>query len=64
MAEIGGVQTNYSIPDTVSVGLGGGSRVRPSSVGPDSVGHRLTTEALCFGATWALALTPPDTCSA
>ena len=64
MAEIGGVQTNYSIPDTVSVGLGGGSRVRAGSVGPDSVGHRLTTEALCFGATWALGLTPPDTCSA
>ena len=28
------------------------------------VAHGLTTEALCFGAPWALALTPPDTCSA
>ena len=47
-AEIGGVETNYTIPDTVSVGLGGGSIVRSSGVGPDSVGHRLISEALCF----------------
>ena len=48
-AEIGGVETNYTIPDTVSVGLGGGSIVCTTGVGPDSVGHRLITEALCFG---------------
>lgn len=59
LAEIGGVQTNYAIPDTVSVGLGGGSLLRTGSnapgvadgiaLGPDSVGHRLVTEALAFG---------------
>ena len=94
LAEIGGVQTNYAIPDTVSIGLGahsigrlsficwlhnyvllnakaallhrpvrvvecratvGGGSVlrRPNGdaikLGPDSVGHRLTSDALCFG---------------
>jgi N-methylhydantoinase A/oxoprolinase/acetone carboxylase beta subunit len=53
--EIGGVQTNFRMPDLVSVGLGGGSIVRPNgaqdavSVGPDSVGYAITEEALCFG---------------
>lgn len=51
--EIGGVRTNFRMPDLLSVGLGGGSRVRNSdgklTVGPDSVGYRLTSEALCFG---------------
>uniref|UniRef100_A0A914E2H7 Hydantoinase A/oxoprolinase domain-containing protein n=1 Tax=Acrobeloides nanus TaxID=290746 RepID=A0A914E2H7_9BILA len=42
------------MPDTHSIGLGGGSRVRKLNdntvtVGPDSVGYRLTKEALCFG---------------
>ena len=50
-AKIGGVQTNYPVPDTISIGLGGGSRVRSNIVGPDSVGYRLTTEARCFGGT-------------
>ena len=35
LAEIGGVQTNYAIPDTVSVGLGGGSLLRTSSNAPE-----------------------------
>ena len=51
--EIGGVRTNFRMPDLLSVALGGGSRVRDSNgevtAGPDSVGHRLTSEALCFG---------------
>ena len=51
--EIGGVRTNFRMPDLLSVALGGGSRVRSRgtevAVGPDSVGYRLTTEALCFG---------------
>ena len=50
--EIGGVRTNFRMPDLLSIGLGGGSLVhqRPrSSVGPDSVGYRLTEEALVFG---------------
>ena len=51
---IGGVRTNFRMPDVVSIGLGGGSivRQRPDgtvTVGPDSVGYRITEEALCFG---------------
>ena len=51
--KIGGVRTAFSMPDVVSIGLGGGSRIRCDSptisVGPDSVGHHLTTEAVVFG---------------
>lgn len=51
--EIGGVRTNFRMPDLISIGLGGGSLVRESngtiSIGPDSVGYRLQDEALCFG---------------
>jgi N-methylhydantoinase A/oxoprolinase/acetone carboxylase beta subunit len=50
---VGGIRTNFRMPDVLSVGLGGGSRVRrdPLSIGPDSVGYRLTQEALVFGGT-------------
>jgi N-methylhydantoinase A/oxoprolinase/acetone carboxylase beta subunit len=51
--EIGGVRTNFRMPDLVSIGLGGGSRVVVTEgavrVGPDSVGYRLIDEALVFG---------------
>lgn len=52
--EIGGVRTNFRMPDIISVGLGGGSLVRVHedgsvTVGPDSVGFRVTEKALCFG---------------
>jgi N-methylhydantoinase A/oxoprolinase/acetone carboxylase beta subunit len=49
--EIGGVRTNFRMPDVVSVGLGGGSLVReaPLTIGPDSVGYELTSRALAFG---------------
>ena len=52
--EIGGIRTNFRMPDLLSVALGGGSRVHHAdgggaSVGPDSVGYRLGSEALCFG---------------
>ncbi len=52
--EIGDVRTNFRMPDLVSVGLGGGSIVRTNddgrvTVGPDSVGYKVTKEALCFG---------------
>ncbi|HVL23421.1 MAG TPA: hydantoinase/oxoprolinase family protein [Thermomicrobiales bacterium] len=49
--EVGGVRTNFRMPDVYSVGLGGGSLVDLSSmqVGPKSVGYRLTEEALVFG---------------
>ena len=46
---IGGVRTNFRTPDLLSVGLGGGSRVHANRIGPDSVGHRLTSDALVFG---------------
>lgn len=54
--EIGGVRTNFRMPDLVSIGLGGGSVVRWDEsgnvrVGPDSVGYRIVEEALCFGGT-------------
>lgn len=51
--DIGGVLTNFRMPDLVSVALGGGTVVRRSDgalrLGPDSVGHDITTKALCFG---------------
>jgi N-methylhydantoinase A/oxoprolinase/acetone carboxylase beta subunit len=50
---VAGVRTNFRMPDVLSIGLGGGSRVRGSegdiTVGPDSVGYRLIQEALVFG---------------
>ena len=51
---IGGVRTNFRMPDVYSIGLGGGSIVREHAdgsvtVGPDSVGYRLTEKALVFG---------------
>ena len=51
---IGGVRTNFRMPDVVSIGLGGGSIVRvvddgSVSVGPDSVGYEITKRALVFG---------------
>lgn len=49
--EIGGVQTNFRMPDILSVGIGGGTVVDVASgrVGPDSVGYRIDSEALLFG---------------
>ena len=50
--EIGGVATNFRMPDLISIGLGGGSRVHPEAavcVGPDSVGYQIQTEARVFG---------------
>ncbi|QBD81283.1 hydantoinase/oxoprolinase family protein [Ktedonosporobacter rubrisoli] len=52
--EIGGVRTNFRMPDLVSIGLGGGSIVYKDEdgevcVGPESVGYAILQEALCFG---------------
>jgi N-methylhydantoinase A/oxoprolinase/acetone carboxylase beta subunit len=49
--DIGGVRTNFRMPDVYSFGLGGGSLVarEPLTIGPRSVGYRLTREALVFG---------------
>ncbi|WP_257613931.1 hydantoinase/oxoprolinase family protein [Arthrobacter sp. 31Y] len=48
---LAGLRTNFRMPDVLSAGLGGGSRVRTdqATVGPDSVGYRLTDESLVFG---------------
>ncbi|KAK0477668.1 hypothetical protein IW261DRAFT_1566034 [Armillaria novae-zelandiae] len=44
--EVGGVHTNFSMPDISSIGLGGGSRVHADdmtvTVGPDSISLSLT----------------------
>ncbi|MCA9836980.1 MAG: hydantoinase/oxoprolinase family protein [Trueperaceae bacterium] len=49
--DIGGVRTNFRMPDTLSIGLGGGSLVEaePLKVGPQSVGYELITKAKVFG---------------
>jgi N-methylhydantoinase A/oxoprolinase/acetone carboxylase beta subunit len=51
VVEVGGVRTLFRMPDLLSLGLGGGSVVdsESGSVGPESVGHRITTEARVFG---------------
>ncbi|MCQ3802860.1 MAG: hydantoinase/oxoprolinase family protein [bacterium] len=50
---VGGVRTNFRMPDLISMGLGGGTIVRTEgtgvAVGPDSVGYRVTEEALVSG---------------
>ena len=52
-ADIGGVRTNFRMPDLLSIGLGGGSLVRADAgrvrVGPRSVGYRLAQQARVFG---------------
>lgn len=54
-SELAGVRMNFSCPDIKSIGLGGGSIIRkgangsPTTVGPDSVGYKLTEEAVVFG---------------
>ncbi|KKY16689.1 putative hydantoinase oxoprolinase [Phaeomoniella chlamydospora] len=53
--EVGGVRTAFSMPEVLSIGLGGGSQVKCEdnngqvSVGPDSVGYQLPQKALVFG---------------
>ncbi len=51
VVEIGHVRTLFRMPDLLSLGLGGGTRVAASSltIGPTSVGYRLTEQALVFG---------------
>lgn len=50
-SELAGVRMNFPCPDIKSIGLGGGSivRVDRGTVGPDSVGYKLTEEAIIFG---------------
>ncbi|KAH8196869.1 hypothetical protein TruAng_008951 [Truncatella angustata] len=51
-SDFAGVRLNFSCPDIKSIGLGGGSIVRDGehlTVGPDSVGYKLTQDSLAFG---------------
>ena len=51
--EIGGVRTNFRMPDLVTIALGGGTEVsrnhRGVQIGPHSVGYLLQRDALVFG---------------
>lgn len=51
--DVGGVRTNFRMPDVFAIGLGGGTHVSapgaPLKVGPQSVGYKLSTDALIFG---------------
>ncbi|MEO1034834.1 MAG: hydantoinase/oxoprolinase family protein [Pseudomonadota bacterium] len=49
--EVGGVRTNFRMPDILALGLGGGSLVADdgSSIGPQSLGRRLVEDGLVFG---------------
>lgn len=51
VVEVGGVRTNFRMPDVLAIGLGGGSIVynNGNTIGPQSVGHKLVTEGLVFG---------------
>jgi N-methylhydantoinase A/oxoprolinase/acetone carboxylase beta subunit len=46
---IGGVHTNFPMPDVISLPFGGGTVIRGDRVGPDSVGHLLHKRAISFG---------------
>jgi len=51
--EIGGIRTNFRMPDLVTIALGGGTVLSGNELavrlGPQSVGYRLQREALVFG---------------
>jgi N-methylhydantoinase A/oxoprolinase/acetone carboxylase beta subunit len=51
--EIGGIRTNFRMPDLVTIALGGGSIIDSvdgrARIRPQSVGYRLLDEALVFG---------------
>lgn len=53
--EVGGVRTNFRMPDLVSVAIGGGTVISDADgdvrLGPRSVGYRIGTDALVFGGT-------------
>jgi len=52
-AQIGGVRTNFRMPDVVAVGIGGGTTIRIQKehcqLGPDSVGYQLKEKGIAFG---------------
>lgn len=61
--DIGGVRTNFRMPDILAIGLGGGTRVHLDAadyraathpagavrIGPDSVGYRIAQDSFLFG---------------
>lgn len=50
--DVGGVRTNFRMPDVYSIALGGGTIIDgsdPITIGPRSVGFRIQTESLLFG---------------
>jgi N-methylhydantoinase A/oxoprolinase/acetone carboxylase beta subunit len=52
--EIGGIRTNFRMPDLVTIALGGGTELSADGgdgvrIGPRSVGYRLHDQALVFG---------------
>lgn len=61
--DIGGVRTNFRMPDILALGLGGGTRIHLDpglyladalgesdlQIGPDSVGYRILQDAFLFG---------------
>ncbi|MBB5980049.1 hydantoinase/oxoprolinase N-terminal domain-containing protein [Kribbella solani] len=51
--EIGGISTNFRMPDILSLAFGGGTVVSGTGqeprIGPESVGHRITSAAMAFG---------------
>jgi N-methylhydantoinase A/oxoprolinase/acetone carboxylase beta subunit len=51
--EVGGVRTNFRMPDLVSIGNGGGTIVRQRdgdvTIGPDSVGYDIVTKGIAWG---------------
>ncbi|KAF2014102.1 hypothetical protein BU24DRAFT_441757 [Aaosphaeria arxii CBS 175.79] len=58
-SELSGVRMNFNYPDVKSIGLGGGSLVRKIdgrlTVGPESVGYKLSEKALVFNGDTATA---------
>lgn len=49
--EVGGVRTNFRMPDIQAVAMGGGSHISSdgTKIGPHSVGHQLLQKGLIFG---------------
>ena len=49
--DVAGVRTNFRMPDVFSTALGGGSLIKqnPLTIGPESVGFKLASEAMVFG---------------
>ncbi|BAW87437.1 hydantoinase/oxoprolinase [Limosilactobacillus fermentum] len=52
-SQVGGVETNFRMPDILSIGIGGGTVIHRNddgfTVGPDSVGYEIVTKSKVFG---------------